>query len=77
MQEMQETGVQTLGREDPLEEEMYVFLLGKFHGQSSLVGHSPWGRKGSDMTEQLSVCVRARARTHMHTLTQAKKAEEY
>ena len=22
-----------------------VFLLGKFHGQRSLVGYSPWGRK--------------------------------
>ena len=26
----------------------------KFHGQRSLVGYSPWGSKGSDMTEQLS-----------------------
>ena len=25
----------------------------KFHGQRSLVGYSPWGRKESDMTEQL------------------------
>ena len=25
------------------------------HGQSSLVGHSPWGHKESDMTEQLSI----------------------
>ena len=24
------------------------------HGQRSLVGYSPWGRKESDMTEQLS-----------------------
>ena len=30
-----------------------VFLPGKFHGQRSLVGNSPWGRKESDMTEQL------------------------
>ena len=28
-----------------------VFLPGKFHGQKSLVGYSPWGRKESDMTE--------------------------
>ena len=28
-----------------------VFLLGKSHGQRSLVGYSPWGRKESDMTE--------------------------
>jgi len=30
-----------------------VFLHGKFHGQRSLVGYSPWGRKESDMTERL------------------------
>ena len=28
-----------------------VFLPGKFHGQRSLVDHSPWGHKESDMTE--------------------------
>ena len=27
-----------------------VFLLGEFHGQRSLAGYSPWGRKESDMT---------------------------
>ena len=26
-------------------------LPGKSHGQKSLVGYSPWGCKGSDMTE--------------------------
>jgi len=25
-----------------------VFLPGKFHGQRSLVGHSPWGHKEMD-----------------------------
>ena len=30
-----------------------VFLPGEFHGQRSLVGYSPWGRKASDMTERL------------------------
>ena len=30
-----------------------VFLPGKFHGQRSLVGYSPWGHKESDTTEQL------------------------
>ena len=29
------------------------FLPGELHGQRSLVGYSPWGRKESDMTEQL------------------------
>ena len=31
-----------------------VFLPGKFHGQRSLVGYSPWGCNKLDMTEQLS-----------------------
>ena len=29
-----------------------VFLPGEFHGQRSLAGRSPWGRKESYMTEQ-------------------------
>ena len=52
----QETRVQSLGREDPLEEEMAttpILLPGEPHGGRSLVGYSPWGRKESDMTEQL------------------------
>ena len=32
-----------------------VFLPGEFHGQRSLVGYSPWGRKKSDMIEQLTL----------------------
>ena len=28
-----------------------VFLPGESHGQRSLAGYSPWGRKQSDMTE--------------------------
>ena len=31
-----------------------VFLPGEFHGQRSLVGHSPWGHKESDMTEHMA-----------------------
>ena len=31
-----------------------VFLPGEFHGQRSLVGYSPWGRKELDTTERLS-----------------------
>ena len=31
-----------------------VFLPGKFHGQSSLAGYSPWGHKELDTTEWLS-----------------------
>ena len=57
MQETQEMKVQSLGWEDPLEEEMAsapVFSPGKSHGQRSLVGYSPWGHKESDTAEQLS-----------------------
>ena len=30
-----------------------VFLPGKFHGQMSLAGYSPWGHKESDVTENV------------------------
>ena len=52
---MQETLVQSLDWEDPLEKEMVThssILPWKFHGQTSLVGYSPWGHKESDMIEQ-------------------------
>ena len=34
-----------------------VVLPGKFHGQRSLGGYSPWDCKESDTTEQLSTCI--------------------
>ena len=37
-----------------------VFMPGKFHGQRSLEGYSPWGHRVSDTTEQLN--------THKETL---------
>ena len=52
---MQETWVQPLGQEDPLEEGMtthYTILPGEFHGQRILVGYSPRCRKESDTTER-------------------------
>ena len=55
---MQETWVQSLGREDPLEKEMAAhssILAWESHGQRTLVGYSPWGHKESDMTKRLSV----------------------
>ena len=57
---MQETLVRFLGWEDPLEEGMQptpAFWPGEFHGQTSLVDYSPWGRKESDKTEQLTLNV--------------------
>ena len=41
-----------------------VFLPGKCHGQRSLVGYSPWGRKESDTTERLHFF----SYTHTHTM---------
>ena len=54
---MQETRVWSLSWDDPLEEEMAPhssILAWKIHGQRSLEGYDPWGRKESDMTYQLN-----------------------
>ena len=54
MQEPHKMQVQSLGWEDPLEEEMQptpVFLPGESHGQKILAGYSPWVHKEVDMTE--------------------------
>ena len=57
---MQETQVQSLSWEDPLEKEMAThssILAWRIQedsiGGRSLVGYSPWGRKESDTTERL------------------------
>ena len=47
---MQETWVRSLGWEDPLEKGKAVFWPGEIHRL-----YSPWDRKESDMTEQLSL----------------------
>ena len=63
MQEMQETLVQSLGGEDPLEEEMAThssILAWKFPWQRKLVGYSPWGRQEVDTTEH-SVVLRLKS----------------
>ena len=52
---MQETWIQSLGQENPLEKVLWlptpVSLPGEFNGWRSLVGYSPQGLKESDMTE--------------------------
>ena len=51
---VQKTGALSLGQEDPWGRKWQttpVFLSGEFHGQKSLAGYSPWGRKESDLTE--------------------------
>ena len=55
---MQEMQVRSLGQEDPWKRAWLhtpIFLLEEFHGQKSLVGFSPWGRKELDTTEQLTL----------------------
>ena len=44
-----------------------VFLLGEFHGQRSLVGCSPHGRKELDTTERLSMHIRVTRDDHSGT----------
>ena len=55
---MQETWIQSLGQEDPLEKEMAThssILAWRIHGQRSLVGYNPWDPKELDTTELLTV----------------------
>ena len=57
---LQEAQVQSLVRKIPWRRGWLptpIVLPGEVHGQRSLVGYSPWGRKESDMTSQL---------THIH-----------
>ena len=66
---IQETWVESLGWEDPLEKEMApapVFFPEKSYGQRSLVGYSPRNHKESGMTE----CVHTYTHTHTHTHTE-------
>ena len=61
---MWETWVQSLVGKIPWRRKWQptpVFLPGESHGQSSLVGCSPWGRKESDTTERLHF--------HFHVIT--------
>ena len=54
MQEIQETWIQFLGQKDPLEKGMAThssILAWRIHGQRSLAGYSPRGRRELDMTE--------------------------
>ena len=55
---MQEMKLSSLGWEDPLEKEMQpipVFLPGKYHGERSLAGCSPWGCKELGRTEKADI----------------------
>ena len=55
---MQETMVWSLGLEAPLEKGVALtpgFWPGESHGQRSLAGYSPWGRRESDTAEWLQL----------------------
>ena len=54
---MQETRVQSLGQEDPLEKEMMThssILAWRIPWIEKPVGYGPWGHKELDMTERLT-----------------------
>ena len=58
MQEMQEMQVQSLGREDPLEEETATYssiLAWRIPWTEEPVDYGAWGLKESDTTERLSM----------------------
>ena len=58
MQEMQETWVWSLSQEDPLEKEMTTCSSippWEIPWAEKPDGYSPWGRKQSDTTEQLTL----------------------
>ena len=55
---MQESWVQSLGREDPLKKEgqsTAVFLPGESHGQRILASYGLWGCKELDTIERLTL----------------------
>ena len=55
---VQETWVQSLGGEGPLEKKMAThssILAWRFHGQRSLAGCSPWDRKELNKAERLTL----------------------
>ena len=68
----QETWVQSLGQEDPLERGMVTHpsvLAAESHGQRSLVGYRPWRCKESNMTE--------RRTTEMNLFTEQKQTHRH
>ena len=70
MQKIPETWVRSLGQEDPGRRAWPptpVFLPGEFHGQRSLVGCSPWGRRESDTHNCISTCLSIHPSTYPAT----------
>ena len=66
---MKETQVPSLGQEDPLEKGLAMhssILSEKSHGQRSLVGYSPWGRKRVE--HDLETKQQQQLYTHIYTI---------
>ena len=83
MQEPQKPRVRSLGQEDPRRrawQSTPVFLPGESHGQRSLAGYSPWGRKESDMTEVTShignTCIKVPTCWHLALLGKVENSSE-
>ena len=81
----QETLVQSLGQEDPLEKGMVThssILAWRIPWTKELEGHSPWGRKESDTTELLTlwlihhVAVRQKPTQHCKAIILSLKINE-
>ena len=53
-----------------------VFLPGKSHGQRSLVGYSPWGRKESDTTERLNFHFLVASKRNQHKTAPSEKEQQ-
>ena len=49
-----------------------VLLPGESHGQRSLVGYSPWGRKESDTTEQLHLLLGRKVMTNLDSIFKSR-----
>ena len=72
---MWDTWVCYLGQEDPLEKGRLptpVFWSGEFHGL-----YSPWGRKESDTTEQLSLSLFKLTKYYLLYVSEAAQPHQY
>ena len=70
---VQETWVESLIWEDPLEKETQPTIVrfpGKSHEQRSLAGYNSWSHKELDTTEQVSRHTHTNTHTHTHTHTE-------
>ena len=65
---IQETWVQSLGQEDPLENEMPAhsnILPWRIPWMRSQVGYSPWGHKELDITKRLTLILKKKKKSYL------------